>query len=39
MRIFESQIETMKEESVQVDGQINTILDQCKEMQNQMEVS
>jgi uncharacterized coiled-coil DUF342 family protein len=38
IKYFQTQMETMKEESTHVDEQIITVTDQCKEYQNQMEV-
>jgi hypothetical protein len=39
MKVWETQIESMKQESTQIDEQINTMADQSKEYQTQMEVS
>lgn len=38
IKYLQVQIETMKEENTQVDEQITTLSEQCKEYQNQMEV-
>ena len=38
IKILEAQIEAMKEESTQVDEQINAAKDQCKDFESQIEV-
>ena len=39
MKVWETQIESMKHESTQIDEQISTMTDKSKEYQTQMEVS
>jgi hypothetical protein len=38
IKFLQVQIENMKQESIQVDEQMPTINDQCKEFRDQMEV-